>query len=206
MFCILSVLYSFTGRPYLVGSLVNNNWWDPCHGLPRKLLGWKELEWSFSLLSQPYLHGVPRSLPLCSISALTEIKHGYLALVSIPPTHLVEVVLQYAEWGRFHSIESRKVTVRSGWNFHQISLISSSIAQDVFVMRPGIFHGWQRPLTAIVANWKFCGPHKCLWRKYFVSLRGRKTSSATLRSTHKEYCQPQACKSCKRQNFPVSVI
>ena len=64
-----------------------HNWKVVWRDLPRKLLGWNESEWSFSLLSQEYNYYGPRSLPLCPISAPMMIWHGCTLLLS-SITHL----------------------------------------------------------------------------------------------------------------------
>ena len=101
--------------------------------------GWNEHEWPFSFLSQPYIYGGPRSLPFSPTSAPMVVGHGVPLLRSpIPNLCLVESVhLQSKEGFTFLAITC-KVTDRFRWNFH--------------VMRSGLFHGWQRPLTAIVTN------------------------------------------------------
>ena len=50
--------------------------------LPRKLLGWNEHEWSFSLLSHPYIYGWPSSIPFCPISAPTVTGRAYRLVLS----------------------------------------------------------------------------------------------------------------------------
>ena len=81
-----------------------HNWKLVWLDLPRKLLGWNEHEWSFSLLSHPYKYGWPSSIPFCPISAPTVIGCAYrLVLSSIPPICLVDSSLP-AEHGWFHSI------------------------------------------------------------------------------------------------------